>query len=105
MVAAVALGVRDLVRVAEDRHSQPGRRSAVVGVAVAEHHARQASKPFGGLGGILGHRLGAGVELEHPAVVLDEVHVHRPAQIPGVAPHAVGDPLGRGRERVARHGA
>ena len=37
--AAVALGVGDLVRVAEDRHAETRRGAAVVGMPVPEHDA------------------------------------------------------------------
>ena len=105
VVAAVGLGVRDLVGVAQDRDPEPRRGAAVIGVAVAEHDPLQAAE-LGRRGrGALRHRLGPGVELGHPAVVLDEVDVHPATQIPGVAPHAFGDPLRGGGEGVPRHRA
>ena len=42
--AAVALGVRAVGRVAEDRHAEAGRGAAVVGVGVAEHDAVDAAE-------------------------------------------------------------
>ena len=46
MQAAVALCVGPLGGVAEDRHAEPGRGAAVVGVGVAEHDAREPAQPL-----------------------------------------------------------
>jgi hypothetical protein len=89
------------------QHGNPETRrgAAMVGVAVPQHDPLQSSQLGRGRGRPLRHRLGAGVELDHASVVLDEVDVHPSPQVAGVSPHAVRDALCGGGHRVQRHRA
>ena len=96
---ARALRLLDGVRMAEDVGvcAQSGRGAAVIGVAVAEDHARDPAVRDRGGHDRRGHALLARVEDEHAAALLvaEEIDVHRARQPPAHEPHAVGDLLGR----------
>ena len=101
--AAVALGVGLLRRVAEHRHAERGRDAAVVGVAVAEHDARDPAELRARDARRVRHRLHAGVEQHHAVAVVDEVDVHRLAREAAAhEPDAVGDLLGPARAELRR---
>ena len=78
--AAVALGVRAVVGVAEDRRAEARRRAAVVDVAVAEHDAVDAAERAAAAAIALVMLLTPRVEhRDAAALVLDQVDVHRRA--------------------------
>ena len=80
---------------AEDRHAQPGRGAAVVGVRVAEHDPVEAAERAGRGRQAGDHRLDPGLEHRHAALrILDQVDVHRlHREAAAHEPDALGDPL------------
>src|SRR2546423_1550848 len=62
---AVALGVRHLGRVAEDRHSEAWRRTAVVRVSVAQDHPRKAAETGGDRTDLSAYRPDPRIEARH----------------------------------------
>ena len=89
----VAFGVGDVVGVAVDRCPHVWSGAAVVGVSVSQHHPLDAAELLRRRPRLAPHRLGPGVELDHPVAVLDEVDVHRPAEVPAQQPDSIGDSL------------
>ena len=65
----------------------------MVGVGVPEHDPLQPAELLGRRPRLLAHRLGAGVELDDAVAVLEEVDVHRPAEVAAQQPDPVGDLL------------
>ncbi len=94
---------RSLGGMAEHRHALLRGRAAVVAVGVAEHDPAQAAEPGGEGAHRAGHVGDAGIEHRHPALVGDEVDVHRPGPAAAHHPHAVGDPLGLGAPQRVAH--
>ena len=84
-----------LSRVAVDRSVERRSGAAVVSVGVSQDHALDPAQPRSGRGDLRPHRLDAGIEHRHAALILEQVDVHdlgrdaAPDQ-----PDAVGDPLG-----------
>ena len=65
----------------------------MVGVGVPEHHPLDPAELLARRPRLLAHALGAGVELHDPVPVLEEVDVHRPAEIPPQQPNPISDLL------------
>ena len=65
----------------------------MVGVGVAEHDLLEAAELGRRRLRRLAHPLGSGVELDDAVAVLEEVDVHRPAEVPAQQPDPVGDLL------------
>ena len=65
----------------------------MVGVGVPEHDPLQAAQFARRRRRLLAHRFGPGVELDDATLVLDEVDVHRAAEVPAQQPHPVGNPF------------
>ena len=74
----------------------------MVGVGVAEHHPLQPAQLLRRGLRLLPHRLGPGVELDDAVAVLEEVDVHRPAEVPAQQPDAVRDLLQSHRPTLTR---
>ena len=97
VAAAVTFGVGAVVGVAQHRHVEEGRHPAMVGMAVAQQHARDPAQRGAGGGDRVGHRLDAGVEEHDPVAVAHEVDVHHLGREAAAHdPDAVGHRLGTG---------